>query len=387
MKYDAIILGGGIIGCTTAFFLARRGLRPVLIERGEIGGGTTSNSFAWANASTKTGDASYHLLNAAGVAGFGALAAEFGAAALGIASTGALQVVSPGDVVGRSAMRADAAKLTEFGYPCRLIGESELRSAEPNLVFAPGSEALHTPADLIVDAPRFTRRMAEEARRLGAQVRTGTIPGLLIADDDGTVLGVETAEGALHAPSVILAAGADTPGALATLTGYDGFASRFPLRRVPGFLLTTPPVEPDLLNHLLYTSTTDEFHMLPTAEGGIRMGSDDVDGLIWEDRSAAAMLKAAQALVARAGRFLPGPAARIDLAACDLRVGVRPYPEDGRSIVGPLPGARGLFLVATHSGITLAPAIGARMAEWIATGRRPDDLASYGLERFPGFAA
>ena len=48
--------------------------------------------------------------------------------------------------------------------------------------------------------------------------------------------------------------------------------------------------------------------------------------------------------------------------------------------------ARGLYVLATHSGITLAPAIGALMAEWIATGNRPDTLAPHGLERFPGFS-
>ena len=386
MTHDAIILGGGILGCTTAFFLARRGLRPVVIEPGDIAGGTTSNSFAWANASTKTGDAAYHRLNAAGVAGFNALAGAFGTAALGIDPGGALQVVAPDDAAGLAAMRSDAARLSELGYPCRLIGETELRAAEPMLSFAPGSEALHAQADLIVDAPRFTRFIAGEAVRLGAELRTGTAPGPLIADEDGTVRGVETAAGPLHAAHVILAAGADTPEALASLTGYEGFSTRFPLRRVPGFLLTTPPLEPRPLRHLLYTSTTDEFHMLPTAGGGLRMGSDDVDSFIWEDRSEAAFRKAARALLARAERFLPGISGRIEPEACDLRVGVRPYPEDGRSIAGALPGARGLYVLATHSGITLAPAIGALMAEWIATGNRPDTLAPHGLERFPGFS-
>ena len=35
---EAVIIGGGIVGCATAYYLARRGLRPVLVEKGDVGG-------------------------------------------------------------------------------------------------------------------------------------------------------------------------------------------------------------------------------------------------------------------------------------------------------------------------------------------------------------
>ncbi|MBT6276193.1 MAG: FAD-binding oxidoreductase, partial [Chromatiales bacterium] len=37
MRYDIVVLGGGIVGCTCAFYLARKGLQVALVERGEIG--------------------------------------------------------------------------------------------------------------------------------------------------------------------------------------------------------------------------------------------------------------------------------------------------------------------------------------------------------------
>ena len=67
--YDIAIVGGGIVGCSSAFALMRRGLRVALVERGAIAGGTTSNSFAWVNATSKTADEDYHRLNARGQEG------------------------------------------------------------------------------------------------------------------------------------------------------------------------------------------------------------------------------------------------------------------------------------------------------------------------------
>ena len=206
----------------------------------------------------------------------------------------------------------------------------------------------------------------------------------LIADDDGVVQGIETVDGPIHAPNVILAAGVDTGRMLAELTGYDGFAARFPLREVPGLLLTTPRLEPNPLKRIYFGSTTNELHLLPAPNGGIRIGSDDVDSIIWEDRSEDAMRRGGEALLERASQVIPGLKERVSLADCTLQIGVRPYPEDGRAIAGPLPGADGLYIVATHSGITLAPAIASLMVELLQTGSALK-LEAFGLSRFPGF--
>ncbi|MDJ0628697.1 MAG: FAD-binding oxidoreductase [Rhodobacter sp.] len=384
MSYDAVIVGGGIIGCTTAYFLSRAGMRVALLERGALARGTTGNSFAWANASTKTADAAYHRLNAAGVAGFRTLAAEFGAETLGIHETGAIQVVSRSDGPGFRAMQDDFAALRGFGYPCRWLDGEALAAEARGLTLPEGAEALLLPADLVIDAPRFTNAIAEAARSGGAVIGENCPALALAADDDGTVKGIETADGMIAAPRVIVAAGADTGRVLAELTGFDAFATRFPLREVPGLLLTTPPLEQNPIRRLIYTSTTDELHLLPAPGGGIRIGSDDVDGAIWEDRSEASMRRGGAALLKRAGRIVPGLSDRVTLDDCTLQVGVRPYPQDGKAIIGPLPGAEELYVLATHSGITLAPAIAAHMPA-LVHGQTPPDLAPFGLGRFPGF--
>jgi glycine/D-amino acid oxidase-like deaminating enzyme len=63
-------------------------------------------------------------------------------------------------------------------------------------------------------------------------------------------------------------------------------------------------------------------------------------------------------------------------------VGYRPTPADGFPIVGRPKGTSGLYVAVTHSGITLAPAIGLFAAEEILQGRRDPLLAPYAPDRF-----
>ncbi len=266
MTYDTIIIGGGIIGCTTAFHLSRKGQKVLLLERDKIATGTTGNSFAWANASVKTTDRTYHNLNAAGVKGYNALQDEFGNETPGIDPTGALEVVSKSDTDGYKAMQAQARALTAFGYANRWVSNA-------------------------------------------------------------------------------------------------------------------PP-----LRHMYYSAPKNELHILPEFNGGLKIASDDIDGMIIEDQAPDHLRKTGQLLLDRAYTLLPQLTGTIDIVDCDLGIGVRPYPTDGKTIIGPMPDAKGLHIIATHSGITLAPVLGKLMAEAITTGSYPEMLAPFGLTRFTGFA-
>ena len=66
MDFDAVVVGGGIIGCTHAFF-SLKGLKVAVVERSVVGGGTTARNFSRVNATRKTADADYYRLSAASV--------------------------------------------------------------------------------------------------------------------------------------------------------------------------------------------------------------------------------------------------------------------------------------------------------------------------------
>lgn len=385
MTIDVIVIGGGIIGCTHAYFLQVSGLKTVLLEQGQIGSGTTANNFSWINASTKTKDAPYHRLNALGVQMYDDLAREYGANAIGLKPFGALGLVRRSLPGLYKSMQDDAKALKNLRYPVRWIETDELRQLEPNVTFAGDAEAMLTPSDKCLDAPFFARFIADQLVQLGGVVYESCAALALEVDDNGAVKCVSTDKGTFDAPCVVVATGPNTPEVLSDLTGYDGFATRFPVNKVPGLLVTTPPVPENLIRHLSYTDTGGEFHFMPDFNGGLRLASDEVDGAIIADQSPAHLRHLALGLLRRMQEFVPGFGGEILIDDCMLNIGTRAYPADGRSIAGAMPGAQGLYVIATHSGVTLAPAIGSLVAELIKTGEVPEMLEPFGLDRLPGF--
>lgn len=386
MKFDAIIIGGGIIGCTAAFYLVRKGMKVAVVETGKLGCGTTANNFSWINASTKVSDEAYHRLNALGVDIYDDLSKEYGSEKLGLLSTGALGVVQKSTPSDYSAMQEQARSLEGYGYPCEWLDSAALRLMEPQMNFPNDAEALHTPTDKIIDAKRFVHFLAGETVEMGGEIFENCTAQEILADDDGVVTGLTTTSGNMETPNLIVATGPNTPEVLGELTGYDGFATRFPVRKVPGLLLTTPPVEKGLLQHLIYMDGPAELHILPDFNGGLRIGSDDIDGLVIEDQSPENLRDCGIELLKRTRKVIPEFAGETLIDNCKLAIGVRAYPEDGKTIAGPMPYSEGLFVIATHSGITLAPAIGSLMAAGICEGKMPDALLPFGLDRLGGFA-
>lgn len=378
--HDIAIVGGGIIGVTAGRWLAERGLKVCLVEQGKLASGTSGANFSWVNASQKTSDADYHHLNALGVRLYAKLGEEFGSDAIGLRGSGSIAIGEDA-----AALAGQAARLEALNYPCRLLEPDELQVLEPQVTFAPGTSGLLAPSDMILDAGRFVGAMADRIRTLGGDVLEDCPALELLSDDDGEVSGLMSGTGKITASRVLIAAGPDTPGVLAALTGFDGFAARFPVVRVPGLLVTTPPVDPGLVRHLLVRDTPDEFHVFPDFNGGLRLGSDDADAKITEDAPIEVQRDAARLLLVRMQALAPGFAGEACLDDCHIRIGIRAVPQDGISIAGPLPGADGLFVIATHSGVTLAPALASLMAGVITDGVVPDMLKPFTLDRLPGF--
>ncbi len=385
--FDVIVVGGGIVGCAAAFCLARRGQTVAVVERGRIGGGTTSASFAWINATSKVADEAYHRLNALGAARYRELAVEFGEERLGLYPTGMLQWVNTRNESRHKAMHERARHLQSFGYPVSIVGAEVLAALEPHVRCDDDSEALMAMADPWLDAPVFARFLASELRAMGSAVFEHCAARELVLGDGGAVTGVVTEQGDLEAAKVLVAVGPNTPEVVSELTGYEDFAARFPLNRVPGLLVTTPSTAPaKLLRHIVYFDIEPgEVHLRPAPNGGLRIGADDTDGLVAEDASPEHVRTAAVELLRRTEALIPGFAGEGCIDDCELAIGVRPYPQDGKTMAGPLPGADGLYVMATHSGVTLALAIGQLMTDIIVDGAVPDLLRSFSLERFQGF--
>ena len=182
---------------------------------------------------------------------------------------------------------------------------------------------------------------------------------------------------------VVAALGPDTETALRTWLEPAEVGNRPFLGRRPGLLVDTPDTGPfRLVRHVLY-SGDNAFHLRPGPSGGLRIGSEDADPESEAPDDAAAR---ALALLVRARALLPGLGGGVpveDLAReSTVRIGVRPVPVDDRAIVGPVADPPGLYVIATHSGVTLGPWIGQLAAEEITSGRMPEQLAPFRFDRF-----
>jgi len=388
--FDAIVVGAGIVGAAAAFALARAGSRVALLDAGPIGtapgetGGTSRATFSWINATAKTDHKDYHRLNADGVEHYRALAREFGEGRLGLHPTGMIAWANPGDEARRRALRAQVARLHEWSYPVTSLDEAGLRALEPHVAFAPGAEGFLAWADAWLDAPRAVDLLCEQVRREGGTVTTGErgrVAGLR-RDETGAVRGVEAGGARLAAPVVIAALGPDTENTLRTWLRPGEMGNRPFLGRRPGLLVDTPDTGPfRLVRHVLY-SGDNALHLRPGPSGGLRIGSEDADP---ESEAPGDAEARARALLARARALLPGlgDGAPVETLAREstVRIGVRPVPADDRTIVGPVTGVPGLYVIATHSGVTLGPWIGRLAAEEITSGRMPEQLAPFRFDR------
>ncbi len=375
--YDVAVVGGGIVGCAMAHGLAQRGRRCVLLEAQHLASGASGASFAWLNATSKGEAEDYHRLNADGVAGWIALAAVHGEHPIGLDRCGNLEWSTPDTAPALDALRSRFQRLRAWGHPAIWVERRELLALEPHMHFPEGAEGIFAPGDGWLDVPRAVAFLAGRVRALGGEVREHTpVTGLRTVG--GRTTGVDTAAGPVHADRVVLCAGHRVSGLLDPVLG----PSQVPVGAVPGLLLTTPPGSARRwVQRIVYAETERAVQVRPDAGGSFMLGADETDDLLPGDGDPAAVRRAAADLLARGDAALPGLAAAAPLDACRWRVGVRPMPEDRRSLVGPVPGVDGLYLVATHSGVTLSVAIAPLLAEALETGTLPAKLAPFDLAR------
>ena len=402
--FDAIVVGAGIVGAGAAFALARANARVALLDPNPVGSasggaegmggaGTSGASFAWINATAKTDREDYHRLNARGAEHYRALAREFGEGRLGLHPTGMIAWANPGDEARRQALRGQVARLREWSYPVTPLDTDGLRALEPHAALPDGAEGFLAWGDAWLDAPRAIGLLCEEVRRRGGAVIAGggrgRVAGLL-RDETGAVRGVEAGGveaggggGRLTAPVVVAALGPDTEDLLRAWLRPGDLGNRPFLVRRPGLLVDTPDTGPfRLVRRVLYTGD-NAFHVRPAPSDGLRIGSEDADPESEApddaEARAVALLARARALVPRLGGDAPLEALA---RACTVRVGVRPVPVDDRTIIGPVPRVHGLYVIATHSGVTLGPYLGRLAAEELVSGEMPGPLAPFRFDRF-----
>ncbi|MBB5573010.1 MULTISPECIES: NAD(P)/FAD-dependent oxidoreductase [Rhizobium] len=348
-----IVVGAGIIGASIAWHLARKGASVTVIAA-NAGGEATPRSFAWINASWGNPEFYFHFRRRS-MAEWSRLAADV--PGLPLSWCGGLCWDLP-----EAELEAYATRQGGWGYGLRRVDRETSAALEPNLANPPAF-ALHVAEEGAVEPVAAANLLLEDAARHGATLSYGAEVRRLLREN-GRIIGVETANGALLADHVVLAAGGGTA-ALAASVGID-----VPVETPPGLIVHSRPV-PRLLNGLVLAS---ELHMRQTMEGRIIAGSD-FGGTDPGDEPQ----KAADELFAKVKAMLRGG----DKLELDFyTVGYRPTPKDGFPIIGGVDAAPGLYLAVLHSGVTLAPLVGSLAAAEIVDGNLNPELAPFRLSRF-----
>jgi glycine/D-amino acid oxidase-like deaminating enzyme len=199
-----IIVGGGIVGCSTAYFLARDGVPVTLVEQHEVSWGASGRNpgFVWLHC-RNPGFALDVSLAARQL--YPQLVEELPLPFEFRESGGLIFYLTPeqGDVVEEFV----AARCRD-GLPMEMIEGAEVRRLVPP-IREDVMGASYCPADAHINTPLFVRSLAEGARRHGAEIREG-VTVTALARDGERVVGVETDAGRIEGAAVVVAAGAWT---------------------------------------------------------------------------------------------------------------------------------------------------------------------------------
>ncbi len=365
---EVIVVGGGVIGSSIAYHLARAGVRTLLLEKRTV---AVAASGASAGGTRQQGrDPRELALSMQACVRWATLEDEL-AADIDYRRKGHLTVIEHEQ--DRAGLVETIARQRAAGLNIRLIEGAELREVAPALAphILAGS---YTPDDGYANPGLTAKAFAAAAARAGAEVREGvTVHGLAV--ESGKVVGVLTDEGHIGADLTILAAGAWSK-ALAATAGVD-----LPIAPMGLQMILTAAVAPCLDPVVGCVGRRLSFKQLSAGNfliGGGWPGDWDLtqprgvtrDAGIWGSALTAA------AIIPVSGT----------VGLQDAWVGIEARSADDVPILGPVREVAGLVIAAGFSGhgFQLSPAIGQVLAELVVEGRPSIPIDALALDRFAG---
>lgn len=372
------IIGAGVVGLSVARSLSGAGAEVTIFERDRIGAGTSSSTFGWVNSNGKS-PASYHELNVAGMREHEELQRTSSTEAPWYLRTGSYEWATK--PVGEERLQARVERLIEAGYPVRKVTADELQARIPELRIHPrSSEIVHFPSEGYVVPSFLLARLWSEARSNGTQLRAPVDVLDIIEDGSGVTLELSTGE-TWRGDFVVSAAGRWSE-SIMTMLGKR-FAMLDPDRPdkfVCGFLGYTDPQYVQLNSTLI----TPEVNVRPDGGGRLVLQTPDLDHHADPAYQADTTALIGEEMLRRLNRLFHNTSgARIE----KLKIGQRARPADGLPAVGFVTGAARVYLVVTHSGITLAPLLGKLVSGELLEGTRSPLLADYAPDRLIGKTA
>jgi 4-methylaminobutanoate oxidase (formaldehyde-forming) len=375
---DVVVIGSGGFGAATAWFLAKRGMRVALVDKFAISSQTSPRAAGLASTIRAT-DVMTRLASRAAdlLDGFEADTGR----SVGAIRAGSVKIAREAEDL--PVLARDEATSRRYGMGARAIAPAEVTAFNPQLRPDGIIGALHIPTDVYFEPQQVAIAFAAEAASLGAALIPMTPVQAVRRDRGGHVTGVDTLAGPIDAPVVVDAAGAWAR-QVARLAGFE-----MPLVPMRHQLFITDPIEGVRPEHAMLRFIDSAVYARP-CWGGILLGGYepepvavdmDAQPATFESGDVALDWSVLRSLADRVTRQLP---ALRDAKIRLYRGGVPTLTVDGQHIVGPVPGADGMFVAAgcNVSGLSMSPAIGEQLAHWICDGGPAEDMSIMAPDRF-----
>ncbi|MBW1713450.1 MAG: FAD-binding oxidoreductase [Deltaproteobacteria bacterium] len=379
-KTDVIVIGGGAIGSSIAFHLARHKIGVILLEKGGLASGSSGACDGLVFLQSKK--PGIHLeLALASLKLFKNLADRL-PMDMEFRQAGGLVVIE--SEAELEVMKSYVAEQRATGLEVSLLDAAETRRLEPclaeNIV-----GAAYSPMDSQVNPIRMTLALALGAKEGGAEIITDS-PVTGMEQIGAGTWSVTAGRDVYQAPTVVNAAGVLAP-QIAAMVGLD-----IPIKPRRGQLIVTD-FEGVELNHCLISAGYIAAKFNPeiareagqgvsieqTKSGNLLLGSTR-EFVGFNRRTTLSGLKS---IAARSSKIIPG------LSAMNLIrsfAGLRPYTPDGLPCLGLVEGLEGLIMAAGHEGdgISLSLITGHLMAQLVVSGRTDIPLDDFNVARFAG---
>jgi len=369
-SYDVVIIGGGVHGLATAYELAKRGVKNVaILEAGYLGSGASTRNTAIIRSNYRTAqgvafyDESVKLYERLSVdLGFNVLFSQHGHLTLAHTEL----------AIAGLRVRSETNQL--MGIDSQVIFPDEIKKLAPALDVTkkprfPIHAALWHPPGGIIRHDAVVWGYARRAEQLGIEIHQYTeVTGIDVAD--GRVTGVQTTRGPIRAGTVVNA----TAGWASTIAKMVGV--RLPIVTHPLQALVTEPLKP-FLDPVLVSATL-HVYVNQTDRGELVIGSEIDPYASYSNRSTLPFLENSAAHVLE---LLPSIAGvnvlRQWAGICDMT-------PDYSPIMGVVPDLEGFILDVGWGtyGFKAGPAAGKNIAQLIASGKTPDMIRPFALERF-----
>ncbi|GJD31196.1 Glycine oxidase [Methylobacterium adhaesivum] len=368
-RSDVVVVGGGLIGLSIAWHLARGGRTVTVVERETVGAGASLAATGMLAPAAEHEPGSDPLLPLALASlarwpGFrDALQAASGLD-IDYREEGTLVLAIGRDEVERLRSRHDLQ--VRSGLDATWLSGSQVRAREPALRPAV-TAGLFCPHDHQVDPACVMAALVRACEGAGVTL-VEACPVEALDWAGGRVTGLATAQGRIAAETVILAAGAWS-GQAGLLPDHLGLPVR-PLKGQSLALRTT--ARTGTLSHMVWT---EQVHMAPKSDGHLIVGATVEDCGFTPGVTAGGLY----ALLEGARRVLPGIE---EMAVEAVWSGYRPTSDDDAPIIDTL--APGLVVATGHhrNGYLLAPATAEAVASLLADGTLPDYARAFGRARF-----